>query len=611
MDNRMLEYYNRELAWLREMGTEFARQYPKVAGRLGMSGDEAADPYVERLLEGFAFLTSRIQMKMDAQFPHFSGQLLNMLYPNYLAGIPSMAIVELQPDAGKGDISQGFVVPRGTVMDARALKYKGITCRYRTAHDVTLQPLQIRDVTLGGLPAGLSPAADGAGEALSALRIRLSCFDNVCLEQMQCNHLMFYLSAGDVQAQQLLELIMQHTLGVLCQTGGFSPQNLRLDAGALHHEGFDINQALLPPDERNLDGYRLVQEYFYFPPRFRFFSIHGLQPLLARGGKQRQLDIILLLDKAEPELECRVNADHLALHCTPVINLFPRTAERIVLNERQPDYHLVVDRLRPRDYEIYSVLKLHGSGHQGDNGYQRLFKPIYSVQRDDCPHDAGYFSLRREQIPWPAGDGYSGSEVFIALADEAHPPWHNDLKFLSAEVLCSNRQLPLQYGPADADGFVLQDSVPIQRIRLRNGPSAPRPAQAQNNACWQLINQLQLNYFSLMDGDESGGALRRLLNTHAEQAGAGQHIAGIRGCRLEPCHRLMAPPAMYARGISIQLMVDEQAFSGASSWLLGSVLSRLFARLATINSFTETRLISVQRGAIGFWPAQAGGRTPL
>lgn len=618
MDSRLLEYYQRELAWLREMGAEFAAGYPTLAGKLGMGGNDVADPYVERLLEGFAFLTSRIQLKMDEEFPQFSRQMLEMLYPNSLAGIPSMAIVELQPDAVKGDISQGFPVPRGTILDCRAFKNRGITCRYRTAHDVTLQPLLIDQVSLGGVPADLSRASMGSGESVGALRIRLRCFENVALQQLCCDHLTFYLAGDDVQAQQLLELLIQHTRAVCCISGD-SAQSLWLDAAALRHEGFDGRQALLPRDPRNLDGYRLVQEYFHFPRRFHFFSVHGLQPLLARGGAQRQLEIVLLLDKSAPDLERRINAEHLALNCTPVINLFERAAERIQLDERQTDYHLVVDKLRPLDYEIHSVLKLHGSGYKGDNGYQRVFKPIYAIRSEDGADGHAWYSLRREQHLWNgapgssgARSGYSGSEVFVSLADEAHPPWHDELKFLNADVLCSNGDLPLQLRQAELGDMVLQDSLPVRRVLLRHGPSAPRPSLSRSHDYWQLISQLQMNFFSLMDcaDGDSGDALRRLLALQAGDS-AGLHIAGILACHLQPCHRLLAPPAMYARGTHIRITVDEPAFCGASPWLLGSVLARLFRQLAGINSFTETTLVSPQRGIIGHWPAQTGMRNPL
>ena len=44
MDARLLDYYNRELTYMHELGAEFAQRYPKIAGRLGMRGIEVSDP---------------------------------------------------------------------------------------------------------------------------------------------------------------------------------------------------------------------------------------------------------------------------------------------------------------------------------------------------------------------------------------------------------------------------------------------------------------------------------------------------------------------------------------------------------------------------------------
>lgn len=340
MDSKLLDYYNRELTYLREMGAEFAEQYPKVAGRLGMRGIDVADPYIERLMEGFAFLTSRVQLKMDAEFPRFSQRLLEIIYPNYLSPTPSMAIAELQPDSSKGDISNGFVVPRGTMMDSQTLKKSGITCSYTTAHDVTLQPVRIAGVELGGIPADIPLASLGLQHSgcVSALRIRLECYESVTLNNLRLDQLMFYLAGPDMQAQQLLELLMQHSVGLVCQTVEPQPQRRALALDGLRQEGFAAEQALLPNDLRNFEGYRLLQEYFAFPARFQFFSVNGLRPLLqsVREGKKalRQFEIVVLLDRHDAALERVVDAAHLALHCTPVINLFPKVAERIAINEK-------------------------------------------------------------------------------------------------------------------------------------------------------------------------------------------------------------------------------------------------------------------------------------
>ena len=143
MDPRLLRYYNQELQHLRETGAEFAREFPKIAGRLGMDGLDVSDPYVERLLEGVAFMAARVQIKLDAEFPRFTRRLLEMVYPNSLAPIPSMLIAQLRPLASETNLASGFLIPRGSGMKTVALRGEGTACEFRTAHDVTLWPLEL------------------------------------------------------------------------------------------------------------------------------------------------------------------------------------------------------------------------------------------------------------------------------------------------------------------------------------------------------------------------------------------------------------------------------------------------------------------------------------
>lgn len=624
MDDKLLDYYNRELAWLREMGAEFAARYPKVAAMLALNGKDAVDPGAERLLEGTAFLTARIQLKMDAQFPQFSRQLLEMLAPNYLAATPSMAVIQLHPDDRKGDLSKGFRVPRGTMMESLALKRSGVTCRYSTAHDVDLQPLRIKEVELGGVPADIPLGQLGLSQcgAVSALRISLECFASVRLNRLSFDSLMFFLCGSEIHARQLLELLMQHRVAIVCQIPGKSAQRLVLEACALQHEGFAHHQALLPDDVRNFSGYRLLQEYFAFPARFLFFSISQLRPLLAADSGAHAFDIVVLLNKSDNVLERVVDHTHLALHCTPAINLFPRITERQQITPGEHDHHLVVDTIRPLDYEIFSVQKLYASSERSRD--EQIFRPFWQTFSHDKTDYGAYFSLRREPRAlstharrYGVRNGYRGTEVFLSLVDERHAPWRDELRYLWAEVTCSSRDLPLQLLQQEQRDFVLPDSVPVREVSLRFGPTPPRPALAEGEVSWRLISHLQMNYLSLMDGDDGQGAaaLRQLLGLYANLADApvARQLEGIRQCQLHTVYRRVPEPGpvVYTRGVAITLTIDEQVFSGSGAWLLGSVLDKLFSRLVTINSFTELRLHSQQRGEIGYWPPRPGNRMPL
>ncbi|MDC9593278.1 type VI secretion system baseplate subunit TssF [Xenorhabdus sp. IM139775] len=621
MDNKLLEYYNRELVYLREMGKEFAELYPKVASRLGMHGIDVVDPYVERLMEGFAFLTSRIQLKMDAEFPRFSEQLLEMLYPNYLSPTPSMAIVELQPDTSKGDISHGFLVPRGTVMHSQTLKKDGINFHYTTTQDVTLQPLQLKNVELGRIPANLPLVALNLHQygAVSALRIHLSCEGKFFLNELTLKKLVFFLSGPDIQSQQLLELIMEHSVGIVCQTLGNAPQYQVLPDVFPHHEGFDDDQALLPNDPRNFSGYRQLQEYFSFPARFQFFSISGMGSLLEQTTEKSEFELILLLDKADANLERLVDISYLALNSTPVINLFPKVTERVSVEESTNEYHLVVDNIRPLDYEIFSVQRLHGADIKRKE--TQVFRPFWSTFSDDKGNYGAYFSMRREPRilsehahHYGARTSYVGTEAFVSIVDEQHSPWSNELKFLTADVMCTNRDLSAMLRQQDLDNFAMLDSIPINQIVFLKRPTIPRPALTQGSASWKLMSQLQLNYLNFMDKDDEQGtqALRQLLSLYANLADPAviRQINGIRHCTLKTIHRRVPEPGpiVFARGVSIRIEVNEQEFAGTSPWLLASVLERLFSRLVTMNSFTEMTLYSQQRGNIGFWPARMGNK---
>jgi type VI secretion system protein ImpG len=636
MDGRLLDYYNRELAYMREMGAEFARQYPKVAGRLGMNGIEVADPYVERLLEGFSFLTARVQMKMDAEFPRFSQRLLEVVYPNYLAPTPSMTVVQLSPSMNEGTLARGFSLPRGTLLRGRLPKGEQTPCDFQTCHDVTLWPLRVDEASFTGPPPDLPLSRMGLGgrgaPVLSALRIRLEVCGGAQLDKLDLDSLTMHLNGQDVPMQRLLELLMGHTVAVLCHDADAPVSWIeKLPAGAIRHEGFEDSQAMLPADRRLFQGYRLLQEYFAFPQRFLFASVHGLRRALrksavapaARGAAgvntPRYFSITVLLSRAAPELEGAIDASNIALHCTPAINLFPRRADRVAVTPRNHEYHLVVDRTRPMDYEVYGVTAV--AGHSAAARPEQSFRPFYGSLGSDEEEYGAYFSVRRE--PRLLSDsalrngtrtGYIGSEVHVALVDRNEAPFSGDLRYLTLETLCTNRDLPMLLPLGSDTDFTLRVSAPVSKIKVLRGPTRPRPALAENAATWHLISHLGLNYLSLVDIDQTQGAhtLREMLKIYGDLADpvVAKQIAGLRHVRAAAAHhRLPVPgPIVYGRGVRVSLDVDETAFSGISPYLFGAVLEQFFARHVSINMMSELELSSLQRGRIASWKPRMGGR---
>ncbi len=167
MFDELHAYYNRELAYLRRLAADFAEQHPKIAGRLRLSGEVADDPHVERLLQGVAFIAARIHRKLDDDFPELTQGLLEVLYPHYLAPIPSMAIVEM---SAKPDLSSPIEIAAGTSLDSATAH--GESCRFRTGYPVTLWPIVIEAVSLTGRPI-VAPANPKAAGAAGVLRLTL------------------------------------------------------------------------------------------------------------------------------------------------------------------------------------------------------------------------------------------------------------------------------------------------------------------------------------------------------------------------------------------------------------------------------------------------------
>ena len=620
MDPRLLEYYNRELHYFRQMAGEFATQFPKVASRLNMTGIDIADPYVERLLEGVSFLTARVQLKLDAEFPRFSQRLLEVAYPHYLAPTPATAIVRLEPRLFESTLAEGFTLPRGSVLRSQPIRGEDVICEFRTAHDVALWPLTMERVEFTGPPPDLPLARLHLdGTVRSALRITLATSAGVPLSKLALDSLTFFLSGSDEVATRIHELLFTRCLGVVAAAGreNATPRLLRRDA--LRAEGFDDAQALFPCPSRAFRGYRLLHEYFAFPPRYLFFSIGDISRSL-QGATGETITLTVLLDAAAPDLERIVDASQLALFCTPVVNLFPKRTDRVPVSGQRFEYHLVPDRAAPLDYEVHSVQRVAGHVEAGVVD-ERVFKPFYETLGEDGAEYGAYFSVRRE--PRMMSDnarrngtrtGYVGSEVYLSLVDQHDAPFATEVRQLSVDTLCTNRDLSLLLQIGATTDFFLTASAPVDAIRVVRGPSRPSPAIAERDVTWSLISHLSLNYLTLTDLGETEGAaaLRELLHLYAalSENAVRSQIDGIARVGIAPVtQRLPQPgPVAFGRGVEVALTVDETAFAGFSPYLLASVLESFVARHVSINTFTQTVLHSVQRGRIAAWSPRIGSR---
>lgn len=620
MDRRLLAYYDRELQYMRDLGGEFAREFPKIAGHLGLSAFECADPYVERLLEGFAFLAARVQLKIDAEFPRFTESLLEMVYPHYLAPTPSLAVVRFEPNPRQAALAQGFLVPRGSALRAPLGNNQSTACTYRTARNVTLWPIDVTGIRHTNFTGDLGEfKLESPRTVKSTLRIRLKAQNNVPFNQLTIDHLPLFIRGQDTPSARLFELLHNATIGILVKRD--DPGGVHVcRSGRVAPVGFEDDEALLPSAASSFNGYRLLQEYFALPSCFQFAELRNLRSGL-QACEEDEIEIVLLLDRHDALLEPGISPAQIALFCTPVVNLFEHAADRIHLSNRVNEYHIVPDRTRPLDLEVHSIRGV--VGHGSSVSQRRDFKPFYSCT-DRTSHDASpaYYTLHRRQRVQSSREqrvgprsSYAGSEVFISLVDGREGPYSSDLKQLSVSALCTNRDLPLALAVGEgATDFQLGSGAPVAAVRCVAGPSAPRPSHAWGPTSWRLISHLSLNYLSITDsaGGQGAAALRELLQLYGDLADASvaRQINGVISVGSSPIVRRLPleGPATFGRGLSLTLECDEAAFEGTGVFILGAVLERFFSKYVSINSFTETILTTKQRGEVMRWPARIGGR---
>jgi type VI secretion system protein ImpG len=623
MDERLLDHYNTELRHLRETAGEFAREFPKIAGRLALDKDGkeiCPDPYVERLLEGFAYLAARVHLKLDAEFPRFTQSLLETVYPHFLSPIPSMAIVRFDPEENDPALAAGVTLPRGSLLRHAPGKGERTACTFQTAHPVRLLPLRVtqaryytRDLAELNLPPGRA--------AKAAIRIRLQATAGVPFQEIALDPLVFLVRGADDFPALLCEQIFARRTGLVVQSPAERGKTLgTAPPGGVRQVGFAQSEALLPPGPRSFDGYRLLREYFAFPQRFLFFELGGLGDI-SRRCPGDQIDLVIVLGEADTRLEGRVDASCFELFCAPVINVFSKHLDRIDLSDRFAEFHVVADRNRALDFEIFEVEAVTGYG--ATTGEEQEFRPFY-LAKDTDVGAGGFYTTHRvprmltaKEKQFGRRSSYAGTEVYLSLVDAACAPYRPDLRQLGIRALCTNRHLPIQMaiGTGRTD-FTLDLSAPISAIRCLSGPTLPQPSPAEGRFAWRLVSHLSLNYLSLMDAKGQGAtALREILRLYADASASqtARQIEGLLGVESRPVLRRAptAGPITFLRGLEIAVTFDEAAFEGTGVFLLGAVLEQFFARYVALNSFTETVLRTRQRGEIIRWPAQIGRRQIL
>lgn len=610
MRDELLLYYERELDYLRKSAAQFAEKHPKVASRLVLEPTKCEDPHVERLLEAFALLAARIHVKLDDEFPEITEALLSVVYPQLVRPIPSMSIVEFQLDPEKGKLTSGLKIERNSSLFSKPVS--GTPCIFRTCYETTLWPITVTGSEW--LPTSQVKPAIKATDAAWAIRLSLTCARDVSFAGLKPDKLRFYLDGESGFVNILYELLFSRLIRI--QVRDLTPNSRHspvfLPASALVPVGFGSNEGMLPYPSASFTGHRLLMEYFAFPEKFFFIDLTGLEAV-ANAGFEEGIEVIFLIsDVADTSraqrLELELSRKTFRMGCTPIANLFSQLAEPIQLNQRRSEYAVNPDVRRPYSVEVYSVDEV--TAINSANQKITSYEPFYSLRHSSRHDDHSCFWLaRRRPSPRPNDDG---TDVFLSLLDLSLSAVDPEATVLSVRTTCTNRDLParLPFGNQDSD-FELEGAAAMRRIVALRKPTAPVRPVLGKSALWRLVSHLSLNYLSLVE--EGKDALQEILRLYdvGRTAYSQNVIQSILNIRSRPHFtRLISDQGIsFARGLRIEMEIDEDQFAGAGAFLFASVLDRFFALAASLNSFTQLSVNTPQRKeGLYEWPPRSGRR---
>jgi len=580
------KYYQEELSFLRDMGEEFAAAHPEVAHMLSGQG---SDPDVERLLEGFAFLTGRIRQKLDDELPELTHTLIRLLWPHYLRPIPALSIVEFTPRPGA--LRGGEVVKRGMEIDS--IPVEGTPCHFRTTSDVEVWPIEITEARI-----------DEAAGATPRLTIRIRPLEGASLGGLGLDRLRLFLHGEPAEVYALYDLLTRRATAVAVEgrVGGQTVGHRDLDATAVQPAGFAEEGPLFPYPPNCFPGFRLLQEYFSLPAKFLTVELTGLAT--AQLGEAEEW-VVEIPFRRGSEATVRVEADNLRLFCTPVANLFPHRADPIHVGQEQVSYRVRPEGDDPRHYEIYSVDRV--VGWEQGTGRERLYDPFYSFSHrmSEAEGEAAYYDLRLVESV-----ASRGVETYLSLVTSGGMA---PVETVAVELTCSNRRLPGRLGVGEIHVPTATSPEFATFTNLtRVTPSVPPPLG--EGLHWRLISHLTLNHLSMASAD----ALRGVLELYNAQARVDRQAAAAHRLRLDAIREVRATSADHlfkgvpVRGSEVEVVVDEEGFAGDGDIaLFGRMLSEFFALLSTLNAFTRLTVRGARHGEIYQWPPRLGQQTLL
>lgn len=606
--DRLNTYYRAELDSLRISGRDFAQAYPNIASELSLSEGEARDPHVEHLVQSFAWMMGRLHMQMEAETRKVPSMLLEELAPNFIEARPSMAIVECEVDGAGTDFSSGFVLDKGLGLTPISMaaneNYAArlSKVRFSIPYDVQLWPFKVMDI-VSNSEKELAELSRCYKHLQSSIKISLQASDGASLDTLLIDAPMrFYLDIDQKHHDQLYDILASRVIGVaISDSNGRIRKMLGKDNFSMC--GFDDTEQMFGLCSDGELGASVLEDFFAFPEKFSFFQIEGLADLalgdfVVRGLSE--INVHLILDDVIPS-SIPLRRSAFKLNCFPVINVFEKTTEPVVVHEKNYRYRLTADRSSEQDMEIQKIVKVFGVDR---SGVQHEIKPYFSTQQPDVISQGLYWVTQKEESQRRKAPG---SDVWISVFNRGDI----DLNGLSvyAQAVCNNRQLCEQLEINHLLGVV--GTAPVKDCRLLTRPTRYCIAELDESAQWKMLAALSRHHVSLSCSDTAKEALMMTLSlcAPADNEVAQRVLDSIESvtAREEPVASRQGGWRGYHHGTRYTITLNDRIFQG-KALLFGRVVLHFLSLFSHVNSFSSLDLFLGDR-RVGQWSPITGHKT--
>ncbi|AXX92434.1 type VI secretion system baseplate subunit TssF [Malaciobacter molluscorum LMG 25693] len=584
------DYYKKELSSLRYEGAEFSKKNPGLSSYLSKEGQ---DPDVERLLEGFSFLTGRLKQQLNYELPEVSHTLVQLLWPNYIRPIPSYSIIKYE---ALKDSTQNISIDKNTEVLSKSIN--NTQCKFRTSYNLTVMPFDLEKVNYFTY------------SKKSELELTFKMTASGTLSDITFETLRLYLGGSKFIAQDLYLFLINYIQNIEVSINSEDKQlvSIQLPKDSIKPVGFN-NEDLLPYSLNVFDGYKLLQEYFCFKDKFLFVDIENLSNINFISKqileKSRSFTIKINLNKKITQSETPT-IENFHLYTTPIINIFETDSVPIRKTSYDEEYLVVPSNLDKNHCEVFSIENVRG--WVAKKGIYEDYLPFESFEHTFS--NSEYYSSK---VKLTSDESRTNTYLRFANSNGIEEDLEKSNATVSVKILCTNKNLPSSLLLGDiciANPLSNSATLKFENITI---PTQSYPPPVSGDFLWRVISNMSLNYLSLEDIK----SLRTIVETYdffgsydiKQREKTSMQLNGIESVSYETTE--MIDRGMPIRGNHIKLKINPFNFSSiGEAYIFCSVLNEFFSLYSNINSFHKLT-VDMDNEDLFEWPIKLGSQTLL